>query len=546
MSKGLTCLGCAVLLCASLSGQSFEAADIHVSPKTRTAFLQGPLVRGNLYQLKYATMIDLISKAYGVDGDDVWGGPTWLELDQFDVMAKMPPGTKPDVQKEMLQALLAERFKLVVKHDSKPQNAFALTAGKHLLVKQAEEGKDGPGGCKYAPITADGGAPGPNNLPVKVQATCSNMTMKAFAEGIRNMPFADRFLNRAPVLDKSGLTGSWDITLTYSVPARPGLTPAETITMPEAIEKQLGLKLEPAKTDLPVISVESVNRAPSPNTPDILALLGVSAPPTEFEVATVKLTPPETKNPSMRMLPGGQLNLQGVTLKQLIQQVWQMPDDMIFGAPKWMEEERFDILAKAPASVVSSEKNGQPMDFEVALGMVKALLAERFQMKSHLEERPINAYTLLAVKPKMKPADPTSRTRFHEGPAAADLKNDPRNKMPILGRLVTVQNMTMADFAERLQFIAPGYVHSPVLDATGLKGSYDFSLSFSPVQAAQPGGGGRGGDAAAAPSEGAADPNGAVTLSEAIDRQLGLKLELQKRPVQVLVIDHIERKPTEN
>ena len=157
----------------------------------------------------------------------------------------------------------------------------------------------------------------------------------------------------------------------------------------------------------------------------------------------------------------------------------------------------------------------------------------------------MQAFTLLAVKPKMKKADPNSHTRFKEGPANA---KDPRNANPILGRLVSVQNMTMAEFCEQLQQITPRYIHSAVLDATGLEGSYDFTLSFSPAGMAQMvGGGGRGGEAGpggALPD--ASDPNGAVTLPEAIEKQLGLKLEQQKRPVPVLVIDHVDQKPSDN
>ena len=166
---------------------------------------------------------------------------------------------------------------------------------------------------------------------------------------------------------------------------------------------------------------------------------------------------------------------------------------------------------------------------------------------SHREDRPATAYTLMAVKPKMKRADPTERTKYKEGPALDG--KDPRDKNPVLGRLVTCQNMTMADFAKKLKDIAPGYIHTPVLDATGLDGSYDFTLSFSTAGALRNGGGGgRGGDGPppAAAVGTASDPNGAVSLFDAMEKQLGLKLQEQKRPVSVFVIDHIEQKPTEN
>ena len=109
------------------------------------------------------------------------------------------------------------------------------------------------------------------------------------------------------------------------------------------------------------------------------------------------------------------------------------------------------------------------------------------------------------------------------------------------------QNMTMAQFAEQLQIIASGYIHTPVLDATGLDGAWDFTISFSPFWVQQTGGG-RGGDGGQ-PSGGiasASDPSGGLTLFEAMEKQHGLKLQMQKRTMPVLVIDHLEQKPTEN
>jgi len=190
------------------------------------------------------------------------------------------------------------------------------------------------------------------------------------------------------------------------------------------------------------------------------------------------------------------------------------------------------------------------MDIDDLWPMLRNLITERFKLATHTEMRPVTAYTLLSVKPKMKKADPASHTRYKEGPASDG--KDPREKNPILGRLVTVQNMTMGQFAEKLKSIAPGYIHTPVLDSTALEGGYDFTLSFSPAGAGQQGPGGPkppgegGGGPGAAPGESSAaatDPNGAVTLFEAIERQLGLKLDAQKRSVPVLVIDHVEQTP---
>ncbi len=110
--------------------------------------------------------------------------------------------------------------------------------------------------------------------------------------------------------------------------------------------------------------------------------------------------------------------------------------------------------------------------------------------------------------------------------------------------------MTMGQLAERLQGIAPGYLSSQVEDGTRLQGAYDFTLSFSPNGFQNAGaGGGRGGPDGAQTQRGgasASDPNGGITLFEAMEKQLGLKLEAHKRSVQVLVSDHIEQKPIDN
>jgi uncharacterized protein (TIGR03435 family) len=97
--------------------------------------------------------------------------------------------------------------------------------------------------------------------------------------------------------------------------------------------------------------------------------------------------------------------------------------------------------------------------------------------------------------------------------------------------------MTIAQIGDELQRVANGYIYNTVIDGTGLKGSYDFTLSFSSVQNILP----TGGDAAAS-----ADPNGALSVFDAVNKQLGLKLEKTKRPYPVMVIDHIEETPTEN
>ena len=153
----LTYVGLVALLADTAFSQStdtpavFEAADVHVSAHSTNPFpyRKGPFNRGGRYELRTATMADLIATAYGVDGDKVVGGPSWLEMDRFDVLAKPPSGATKETLKPMLQALLANRFKLVTHNDTRPMPAYALTAGKHPALKKADG--SGEAGCSSRP-----------------------------------------------------------------------------------------------------------------------------------------------------------------------------------------------------------------------------------------------------------------------------------------------------------------------------------------------------------------------------------------------------------
>ena len=150
----------------------------------------------------------------------------------------------------------------------------------------------------------------------------------------------------------------------------------------------------------------------------------------------------------------------------------------------------------------------------------------------------------MAANPKFKKADALNRTGCKEGPGPEG--KDPRITNPALSRLITCRNMTMAQFAEQLQTLAPDYFYYPVLDATGIEGAWDFTLSFSSANQLQTGtvSGGAGVSDGGVPA--ASEPNVALSFFDAVNKQLGVKLEMHKRPMPVLVIDHIEEKPTDN
>ena len=529
-----------VLLSIPAFGQSaparpvFEIADVRVSERQINVGVTGNAIRDGRYELHNATMVDLISIAYGIEAEKVVGGPSWLELDRYTVIAKAPAPTPVADARLMLKGLLADRFKLAVHEDTRPLTAFVMTvAGKHKMKEAA--GGSAPG-CQPQPPPQ---TPEPGVIPPQM-AICRNMTMQALAQLLPRV--AGAYLPN-PVADQTGLQGGYDFEIRFH--ARPLLAQAgsDGISLFDALEKQLGLKLELKDMPTSTLVVDSVERKPTPSSPDVAKVLPPPPPP-EFEVATIKPTSPDQKGANARIQPTGMVNVVGLPLRQLIQLAWDLQSDELIDAPQWTATARFDLVARAFASTTNTDQ--PPIEIDTLRQMQRTFLTERFQIKTHVENREINGYVLSAPKPRLTKADPAVRTRCTEAPAANTA--DPRNRNPILSRLITCQNMTMAQFAERLQSLANGYVRVPAVDATRLEGGYTFTVNFSPIGVFQGGAGGRGGDAgpvAGGAALSASEPNGALSLPEALDRQLGLKLELQKRPMPVLVFDHIAEKPIE-
>jgi uncharacterized protein (TIGR03435 family) len=405
-------------LCGAVYGQAeetaarFVVADVHPSANSTNpdAYdMSGGLVSGGNYYLKRATMLDLIRTAYGVDPQKVIGGPSWLDLNRFDVHAKAPAGTTAATVKPMLQALLAERFGLVIRNDKKPVTAWALTAGKHPQLKQSDG--SGASGCRGDDQTGqEQSQQGARLLTI----TCHNITMADFTAHMGDMEGAWNFIGDNLVADQTGLGGAWDFDFKYT--RRNGLISAagvEITTLFDGLEK-IGLKLDAAAVPMPVIVVESVNRIPTPNSPEAVAAFPPL--PMEFEVAEVKMTDPDYHDLNFQIKPGGRVTVRGATLKFLIQEAWGLTtDDMLVGAPKYMDSDRWDIIAKA-FGIVAEEDDA---DIDALFQMLKTLLADRFRLVVHTEERPIPAFTLSALKPKIEKGGSGIAYRLQGRPANA-------------------------------------------------------------------------------------------------------------------------------
>jgi uncharacterized protein (TIGR03435 family) len=280
-----------------------------------------------------------------------------------------------------------------------------------------------------------------------------------------------------------------------------------------AIEK-LGLGVEEGTAPLPVTTIERV-RTPTPNEVGVEEKLG--APPTEFEVATIKLSRPDEKtNESMR---NGLIEARAFTLHQLIALAFDCDMDLIRGREKWIETERFDVIGKT----------GLTLSVDAMRVMLLKLLEDRFDLRVHKETQPVPVYALTAVKPKLKETDPSGRPGCQwSNPGLQTL---------------TCRNTTMAQFVEIIYERAGGYLDHPVVDLTGLTGAYDFVVAWMGkrvVEANRP--------IATPPGAPVTETSGGPvgpTVFEAVEK-VGLKLTAQKHPMPVVVIDQANRKPTEN
>jgi len=189
---------------AAQTGPAFEVAEIRRSAPAMNPyrFASGGVLRGERYDLRKATVLDMIGFAYGIDQDSIVGGPNWLEFDRFDIAAKAPAGTSAATTQLMLQSLLADRFRLVLRKETRPMATYVLRAGKGKPKLREAIGEDMPE-CRYI-----------NSSPELDSRSCRNMTMAAFAPRLHNM--AGGYL-KEPVVDATNLEGAWDFDLQWIV-----------------------------------------------------------------------------------------------------------------------------------------------------------------------------------------------------------------------------------------------------------------------------------------------------------------------------------------
>lgn len=242
----------------------------------------------------------------------------------------------------------------------------------------------------------------------------------------------------------------------------------------------------------------------------------------EFEAAVIKPSPPVKDGRfmvGMQMLPGGRISMGGVTVSLLIQQAYQVRDFQVVGGPDWIRSERYDVIAK-PENAASPE---------LVRVMMQALLKDRFQLKFHRETKELPTYALVVAKggPKLKVSE--TPPVESEGPGRGR-----GGQMRMMGRgHFEANGLPVSALANQLAQT----LGRSVIDKTGLTGDYDFKLDWTPDENQRGLIGGPGGEAPREPSA----PAEGVSIFTAVQDQLGLKLESTKGPVEILVIEGVEK-----
>jgi bla regulator protein BlaR1 len=243
----------------------------------------------------------------------------------------------------------------------------------------------------------------------------------------------------------------------------------------------------------------------------------------KFEVASVKPADPNLRGMRLNITPGNGLLASGVTLKTLVEFAYDVQDFQISGGPGWMRTDRYEILAKPDRPEESAESREateaqRKVLLEHLRERTRALLAERFQLSVHRESEDRPVYILALAKNGHKLQEPTEQTGIT------------RNRGLISGNGATV---------EMLAHVLGFTLGRPVLDRTGVTGTYKFKMEWTEESVGMKEKGG-----AISTDATPADPLGPSIFS-AIQEQLGLKLEAGKGPVEIIVIDRAE-KPTAN
>jgi uncharacterized protein (TIGR03435 family) len=283
----------------------------------------------------------------------------------------------------------------------------------------------------------------------------------------------------------------------------------------------------------PTLGCTLAGSAPSQPKPELL-LFHASGPLPSYEVATIKPLDPNTASDVARLGPG--VSLSPLSIRRYIMNAYgAIYPPQVVGGPDWLNKDAYVINGKVPDDLQSAFQKMTREDHNNQIRMMEqCLLADRFHLKAHYETRILPAYELVPTKkglkitevpapPECKPGDPPMRPRPGDSQAPGSMMSTPNNNgLRVLnGRAIKIQLLT--------RVIGGDVANRPIIDHTGFTGYFDLTdLTWAPLS-----------DAAAT-----SQPD-APSLAGALEEKLGLRLVTAKDPIEVLVIDRIDR-PTPN
>jgi len=500
----------------------------------------------------------LIQLAYDVQGDQIVGGPEWMNSEKYDVDTKIEGADSVNLDRQgLFQELLADSFQLALHRETKDVPIYAL-----LFAKRTANLQEAKPGDAYA-----NGAQCRGGRPCGVGLHLDAGKNEVVGQGLpisSLVSVLSQNLGGRIVVDKTTLAGKYDFTL--RLPPNANRESACT-----AVQEQLGLKLEAQTAPIEILVVD---RAEKPDKSQTRSTRGAASLGAQyatwqaeaggkhtFETASVK--PNKSGNDSLTSMNvpmgpgdvypanGGLFSGTNVPLISYIYFAYKLTGSqfqlLLPHLPKWVLTDRFDIEARA---------SGNPTKDQMRL-MVESLLAERFKLTIHYETQQLPAFALVLANPEKtgphlqshvdNPSCSTAPSQTtlasaQASPAVAaggfpavcggiiGMPSSPSGRLRVGARNVPI-GLLASSLAQM------GNLDRAVLDRTGLSGVYDFTFEWTP-QHNGPGTPQLNGQPPVVNESG-------PTFTEDLQEQLGLKLEPQTAPTEVLVVDNVER-PSEN
>jgi bla regulator protein BlaR1 len=547
------------------SKQEFEVVSVKQNKSDIDASMNVD-AKGGSISGSNVRLISYIYFAYNVTGNQLQllmpQLPKWVVDDRFDIQARADSNPTRDQMRLMLRHLLSDRFKLAMHYETRQLPVFALalaTPGKlgphiqpHRNDSSCAISSADPHSAPTQPATVAGdGFPTvcdsieglPSGPTGRLRVGARRVSLGLLATTLAQMGNLYR-----PVLDQTGLSGTFDFTFEWTPqfngPGTPGANSQVNESGPtflDDLQQQLGLKLEPQVGTTEVLVFDHAEQPAEPQ-----AQYSQTAT-FQQQVASIKLNKVGTASlktgegiiRQRLMFQLGAFTGENVSLHDMIRAAYRVEDYQISGAsPDWFTSELYNVDAKAGKSAVDEmQKLGKDQRDLENQRMLQALLKGRFKLALNRETKDLQIYSLVVAEVG----------KLHEAQGDCDPAQPPwKPGMPPppppcgslrvfnwVGRMDGLK-VPIAQLVDNLS----ARTRRMVLDKTNLLGKYDINLQWFPDPSEF------GPRPAYLPPTYQPDPNSPPLLT-AIQQQLGLKLESQTAPVDLLVIDHAE-KPSEN